>query len=185
MKTLALLLAVPLLLLAACEGTPGPKTAGGHLASDGFPAPDKDIVYQTAVQTVAAYGFTPDLDMSVPSEGTLISRWNYSMSPFSNQGHRDQVHVHIREVAGRASYYQVETKVNRQKNANMQDPSSIAAADWSGGERVPDLENMINRRIEMKFLPVELSPEFRRRYGMEGGRDPRIFSGDIPPPPRR
>lgn len=178
MKHLSLL-SVVLLLLVACESAPGPSTPAGALGSDGFPAPDKEIVYETAVQAVAAYGFTPDLDMSVPEEGKLTTRWKLSLSPFSNQGHRDQVTVDVVECGSRPGFFQVTTKVNRQTNTNMQDPSNPVCADWGPGSRMPDMECMINGRIEMKFLPARLSPEFRQRYGLDSGYDPRICSDEL------
>ena len=39
---------------------------------------------------------------------------------------------------------------------------------------MPAMEGLINRRVEMYFLPSDVSPEFRRRYGMPTVADPRL-----------
>lgn len=170
-----------LLVLAACTSS-GTIRGDSFLAhedlsgapSDGFPAPSKAAVWDAAMRAVREQGFVPDPNLSRKDLGRVESRWHLSLSPFSGQGHRDKVRILIREVPGREDYYRLDTNVIRQLNDNIAEPSNPIAAEWGEGKRRTPLENLINHRVEMMFLPADVSPEFRRKYGMPRTEDPRV-----------
>jgi hypothetical protein len=164
-----LLLLAPL-LLAACKSTV--DTTGQ--TSDGFPAPDREMVWMAAERALAQQGFVLDPVSSSKATGVLKTRWDLSMQPFSGQGYRDQATVRIRDLPKTPDRFTVETNVIRQRNSNMTEPSNPVAADWTDGERVPDLENLITRRIEMVFLSPDVSSQFRSSRGMAPGTSGRV-----------
>jgi len=148
--------------LAACQ-TSRPS---GVVTSAGFPAPDQEIVYHSALRALGEQGFSADLELSDAAAGTIVTRWKNSLQPFSGQGYRDQATVTIRPVAGRSGYYAVDTQVIRQFNDNMVQPSNLVTAEWKRDTRVSELEMLISRRIETYFLPGGLSSDFRQRHGL-------------------
>ena len=168
-----------LLALPGCQSG-GSGQVEGAVRSDGFPAPSQYTVYQTAWQVLREQGMTVDDDNSSPQNGVLVTHWRSSMSPFSRDGYRDRATVRIFPVTGRAGYFRTETNVVRQINADMRDPGNPMAADWSDDTRNVEMEGLINRRIEMFFLPNDVSDVWRRQHGMEPGESPRIVE---PPPP--
>ncbi len=169
---------LPLLLgaLCACQGTGGGSPG---LTSDGFPAPSKAAVYDVAVEAVREQGFTLDPDLSAEDAGRIETRWKISLQPFAGKGRRDKLTLRIEDVPGRAGYYRVDTRVERQVNENIEQPDVLAAAEWKDPVPVPDLEQLINRRVEFYFLGPQASAEFRTRYGM----DPES-GGRVPTPPK-
>jgi len=156
-----------LLLVPACSSS---SAVPPGASSVGFPAPDQELVYHTALGVLARYGHTPDMEQSSSTTGIIVSRWKNSLQPFSNCGYREQITVTIRPCPGRASYYTTETQAVRQNNANMQEPDSLIRAKWGPNQPDPEMEDLINSQIEMTFLPGSLSPEFRKRHGL-GARD--------------
>jgi hypothetical protein len=150
--------------------------------SDGFPAPSRDAVYYAAMTAVREQGFVPDPNLSKRELGRIESRWHLSLSPFSGQGHRDKVRIRVLPVQDRPDFYRLDTNVIRQMNDNIAEPSNPIAAEWGEGKRRTDLETLINHRVELKFLPADVSPEFRRKYGMPGVESPRV---QAPPPPKK
>jgi hypothetical protein len=176
----ALLLAA-LVLAPACQS----GKATGDTASAGFPAPEQEMVYATALDVVQKHGFAIDNDYSDPDGGKLVSRWKNSLQPFSSKGWREKVTVTIRPVQGRTNSFMTETQVVRQLNKNMTDPSNILTAEWGGEERDAEMESLINRQIEVTFLPGGLSPEFRERYGLRSVPNPRIENPTARPPAGR
>jgi hypothetical protein len=178
---LALGLVAALALLAGCQSGP-PK---GEMASDGFPAPDRELVFEAALDAMRAQGFTPDRDATSEQTGIIVSRWKLSLQPFSGQGYRDQATMQILDVPGRAGYYNLRTKVVREKNSNMTQPSNPIVANWGDAERVAEIESILNQRVELFFLPGGESSGFRDRFGLPEPSDPRIDAGDIPEPPQK
>ncbi len=170
----ASLLALPLLLLGACQTAQKPT---GAATSEGFPAPNQGIVYDFALQALDQQGFIPDLDRSDPTAGRIETRYKTSLQPFSRKGFREKATVTIRPVSGRPGYFTTDAQIVRDYNDNLDQPSSIGAAEWTRTERVEDEEQLLNERIQMNFLPGGLSPAFRRIHGMED-------SGADEPPPR-
>jgi hypothetical protein len=168
-----------LLALSACQSGP-PK---GETASDGFPAPDRELVFEAALDAMRAQGFTPDRDATSETTGVIVSRWKLSLQPFSSQGYRDQATIQIYDVPNRPGYYNVRSKVVREHNGNMTQPGNPIVAKWGDAERVAEVEQILNQRVELAFLPGGESSEWRNRYGMPEAPDPRIDAGQIPAPP--
>jgi hypothetical protein len=164
-------LLLPLLVgLAACQSGAAP----GSQRTDGFPAPDKQVVYDVAARTLQTQGFTVDRDASSDQSGHLETRWLESLQPFSMMGYRDRATVDIREVPGHRDYYVVETRVIRQRNKDQVQPGNPIAADWGEEERVEDMESLITGRIQHYFVPSDVSDKFRQRYGVPGTQSPRL-----------
>lgn len=161
-----------LLALGGCQtgGAGEPARGQPGQASDGFPAPSKEAVYEVALASLRGQGFVPDPEFSDPVAGRLESRWKVSLQPFAGSGRRDRASVRIDEVKARPGTYRVDTNVTRQNNDNISQPGSLGAAEWSSAYRVPELELLINRRIEYYFLGPAVSDQFRSNYGM--GADP-------------
>lgn len=164
-------------LLGACSSS----RATGTVPSDGFPAPDKDYVWNVAAQVLSEAGMMPDRESSSKQTWTIVTHWKLSLQPFSGQGYRQRATVTIHDVPGRANYFHTKTQVVRQPNDNMIQPSNPIVADWGDEQRVGDMERLINGRIELRFLSGEVSPEFRQRHGMEA-RDPLRIDYDQPDP---
>lgn len=177
MKSHLLLAALSIVLLPACQS--GGGAAAGR-PSDGFPAPNKTSVYEVALQAVREQGFTVDPAVSAPDAGRIETRWKISLQPFAGMGRRDKVIVRIEEVPGHVGYYRVDTSVQRQSNENLAQPDVLAAAEWADPEPVPDLEQLINGRIEFYFLGPQASSEFQTRYRMPPEPHGRVAT---PPPP--
>ncbi len=187
---------VALLVLGSALGGMAGCTSGGTLsadsflaqedatgaASDGFPAPSKVRVWETAMRTVRAQGYVPDPDASSPVTATIVTRWRISLQPFSGKGWRERVSVKVLPVASRDGYYTLETNVLRQLNDNLGEPDNPLRAEWTQGTRNEHRERMINQRVEIAFLPMDVSPEFRRKYGMTTREDPRY---KVPPKPKK
>ncbi len=163
MNRSAILTCCLLLGLTACSSTSADK-AGQK--SDGFPAPSKELVYRAALNTMRQSGFVPDAAESSITSGYATSRWNTSLQPFAGRGRRDKATIRIHEVPGRKGYYRVETNVTREYNMNVTEPSNPVAAQWKNSERVSDLENLMTRKIEMQFITMGPSAEFRSRYDL-------------------
>ena len=71
MKPSLLLLPLVLLALGACNSN---RQATGETSSLGFPAPDQELVYHTALSVLARYGHSPDMEQSSTTTGTSTSR---------------------------------------------------------------------------------------------------------------
>lgn len=175
---LAALLALPLLGLGACQS----GGATGELKSDGFPSPSKDFVFDVAADVLQKQGFSPSREGSSRQTWTIVTHWDTSLQPFSGQGYRQRATVKVLDVPNRPGWYYTETQVVRQPNDNMLDPSNAMVAKWGTETRVADLEGVINHRIELNFLPGEVSPKFRERYGMPDEDAMRIPSSPSPTP---
>ncbi len=150
--------------LTACSGMGSADKSGQK--SDGFPAPSKELVYRAALNTMRQSGFVPDASESSISSGFATSRWNTSLQPFAGAGRRDRATIRILDVPGREGFYRVETNVTREFNMNVTEPSNPIAAQWKNAERVDDLENLMTRKIEMQFLSLGPSSEFRNKYDL-------------------
>lgn len=164
MRYSAPILILVAIALAACSTS---KTVTGTAPSDGFPAPDKEFVWDVAARALQDSGMQPSTEMSSMQTWTLVTHWRQSPQPFSGQGFRQQATVKIYDVPGRPGYYYTETQVKRQINDNMEEPSKLTVARWGDETRCAELESLINRRIEMHFLQPGPSENFRQRYGVE------------------
>lgn len=169
---LALLVAVvPLCGCTAMGGTKADswladedKTGKG---SDGFPAPSKEVVWQTAVQAMREQGYTMDPDLSAANVGRVTSRWKISLQPFGGQGYREKVTMRILPAkSGSPDYYRLDTNVMRQRNDNVAEPNRLTAAEWMEGTRNDSMERLLNNSVEMMFLPGTVSDDFRRQNNM-------------------
>jgi hypothetical protein len=178
------LLPILFLALAGCTPTGGTpydspfasEDTSGQV-SDGFPAPSKGSVWEVAMQAVREQGYVPDPDQSRMQIGVVSTRWRLSLQPFGGQGYRERVTVRVEDVPKRKGFFRLETNVIRQMNDNLTEPSNPLAADWVEGKRVAEMEALLNQRIELYFLPSDVSPEFRKKYGMPAVDDPRIGGG--------
>ena len=141
--------------------------------SDGFPAPSQGVVWQTDVQAFSAKGYTIDPELSAAHVGRVTSRWKISLQPFGGKGYREKVTMRILPVKGSEGYFRLETNVMRQRNDNVAEPNKLTAAEWMEGTRNDSMERLLNNRVEMMFLPGDVSPEFRRQHGMGSKDDPR------------
>lgn len=175
--------AVLFLVALLCAGCQSQEADTTGQRSDGFPAPSRDMVYQAAVRTIIETGFAPDYDQSSEQAGVLKSRWKTQLGPFSGSGTRERVTVTITEVPSHESYYRVETNVIREQNVNIKNPSDPVFAEWENPTRMPDVENLITRRIEMAFLPSTASPAWRAGQGFDS-RSPRLENLDPPEEPK-
>jgi hypothetical protein len=171
-----LLLSLPACTAMGGTGADSPfsQEDNAGAVSDGFPGPSKEVVWNTALRAVREQGYVPDPSVSRADTGRIESRWRLSLSPFASTGYRERVRVRVLDVKGRPGYFRLDPNVTRQMNDNITEPSNPIAADWAQGKRAPEMEALINRRVEMYFLPNDVSPEFRRRYGMPAATDPRI-----------
>jgi hypothetical protein len=168
----SLVLAALLLpLLPACQ-MGKPDTTG--LSSDGFPAPDKGMVYAAAVDALRQQGFTADSSASSDVQGVVTSRYKLNLAPFSGQGFREKATVRIHDLPEHPNHYRVEVNVLREVNKNITQPSNPVAAEWGPAERVQDIENLIKSRIEMRFITSDASDAFRRERGLSPGRTGRV-----------
>ena len=180
MKTFALSLALAALALAACTSG-GTIAADSFLASeddsgassDGFPAPSQVAVWETAMGTIREQGYVPDPNASTPLEGKIVTRWRMSLQPFSGKGWRERVSLRIVPIKGKKDYYRLETNVLRQLNDNLTEPGNPLAAEWGEGARNAQREMFLNQRIEMTFLPGDVSKEFRSKYDLPTKEDAR------------
>ena len=178
----ALLLLALASLAALAGGCRGVDTTGQ--SSDGFLAPDRSMVFDSMVDAMRAQGFTPDSSTSAESSGVLISRHKLELAPFSGHGFREKATMRLHEVPNRPNYYTVEANVLREYNDNLEQPSNPVVADWRGAVRVPELENLLKSRVEMRFISSDASRQFRTDRGLPGGSSGRIegLSTDAPPP---
>ena len=180
MKFLRLTLPLLFLGLAACTSG-GTISADSFLASedssgassDGFPAPSKAVVWETAMRTVREQGYVPDPGASSPVSAKIVSRWRTSLQPFSGKGWRERVSIKITPVSGREGYWRLDTNVLRQLNDNLSEPGNLLEAEWGSGTRNVEREQFLNQRIEMAFLPGDVSKEFRSKYDLPSKEDPR------------
>lgn len=178
---LIVLLALSLAVLPGCQS--GPADTTGQ-KSDGFPAPSKDSVYRASMKALIQSGFVPDYDESSERVGVITTRWNVQLQPFSGAGRRDKATVTINEVPGHESYFRVETNVIREQNVNVKRPGEAIYAEWENPARMPELENLITRRIEMSFLPGNASEEWRGNRGFDD-RSPRLRDLDPKEPEKK
>jgi len=172
------LLALLLPVAAGCSSS----GATGELRSDGFRAPAKEFVFDVAADVLRKQGFSPSLESSSKETWTVVTHWDTSLQPFSGKGYRQRATVKVLDVPNRPGWYYTETQVVRQMNDNMLEPSNAMVAQWGNETRVDELEQVINRRIEMLFLPGDVSPQFRERYGMPTEDPMRLPSTQAPSP---
>jgi len=173
------LVLVPL-LLGGCQSGSGDATG---LVSEGFPAPDKALVYEAAMDALRQQGFTPDSSASSETQGVIVSRYKLVLAPFSGQGYRDKATIRIADVVGRPSYYTVEANVLREPNMNLTEPSNPIAAEWGGPTRVNEHENILRTRVEMRFSAPGASPAFRKSRGLAPAAPARDFDQGTGPAP--
>src|SRR5687768_15217924 len=88
-----LLAVLPCLAALGCQGV---DTTGER--SDGFLAPDRSMVVETAVDALRTEGFTTDSSASSPEQGVVVTRHRLSLQPFSGHGFREKATVRIHEV---------------------------------------------------------------------------------------
>lgn len=181
MRYAALAPLVLFLALAACSQS----RATGTAPSDGFPAPDKEFVWNVAANALETQGFAPDRESSSKQTWILVSHWKLSLQPFSGQGYRERATVYVYDVPNRPGYYFTETQVARQLNMNMTQPGNAVVANWQQEQREPDMESLINGRIEQYFLPGGVSDRFNERYGSGGSGGGRMPSDTIERSPDR
>jgi hypothetical protein len=162
MRRLAASFAVLAAALAACSSVD--KTG---IASRGFYSPDFDTVWEVAEREMQREGFVPDRTASSKENKTMVSRWAMSLQPFSSRGYREQATLTFREVPNAPKRYTVEVNVLRELNSQITQPGNPIVAEWEDGVRVYEKEALIARRIETFFIPKDVSPEFRARYGMD------------------
>ena len=157
----------------ACQSSGGkPDTRG--FRSDGFPAPSREAVWEAAQQAMIEQRYIPDSRESSRASGVVASRWRNSLTSFSREGFREKATIRVLEVPGRSGVFRTESNVIRQRNDNIEDPSNPIKAEWSDGERNQMAENVLNRRVEMFFLPSGPSDQFRKEHGLRRGEDPRV-----------
>lgn len=177
---LAALIALGILLPACTSG--GTIAAGSFLAredtsgiaTDGFPAPNREMVWNAAMSVVRSAGYVPDPNLSTPESGRVETRWRIKSHPFSGMGTRERVTVKISKVPKKPNIFKVETNVLAQANDNIADPGNPIGAEWTEGKRNTTVEQMINNRIELMFLKGDVSEEFRQKHNMAAGKGPRL-----------
>jgi hypothetical protein len=169
-----------LLLLAACQS--GGKTAGVE-RTDGFPAPDREIVFDVAARTLRQQGFAIDVENSSPETGVITTRWSTQLAPFSGQGQRDKATVYVRDVPGHPNYYVVEANVVREINNEIVQPGNPIKAEWGNAKRVPEFERILVRQVESYFLTSRVSPELRQKYNLQN-TDRRLVDPELPDVPK-
>lgn len=173
MRTRILASSLLALALSACQS----KVDTCGQSSEGFAAPDRSMVYDSAYDALRRQGFTPDSSASSSSEGVIITRYKLDLSPFSGHGFREKATVRVHEVAQRSGYFTVEVNVLREYNDNIAQPSNPIAAEWRSAVRAPDVENLIKSRVEMAFIQPGASAQFRENHGLpsaETGRMPEL-----------
>lgn len=169
----------------------GTVKAGSFLAnedtsgsgSDGFPAPNQEMVWNAAMAVVRSAGYVPDPNLSGHKSGRVETRWRMKLHPFSGMGTRERATVRIKKVPKKTNYFTVETNVIAQANDNIKDPGNPIAAEWTEGKRNSTVESMINQRIELMFLKGDVSEEFRNKYNMERGSGARMATPKAAPAP--
>lgn len=172
MKSLRLLSVVALALAAmGCQSGSKPDTRG--IRSDGFPAPSREAVWEAAQQAMVEQRYIPDSDASSRSTGVVASRWRNSLTSFSREGFREKATIRVLPLQGRPGYFRTETNVTRQENEDVDDPSNPMKAEWADPTRNVMAENLMNRRVEMFFLPSGPSAQFRKEHGLPTADDPR------------
>jgi hypothetical protein len=169
-RSVHLLVVAAALVAAGCQS----GNTEGSERSAGFPAPEMEVVVNSARMALITEGFTPDLENSQPEKGMLTTRHMVSLQPFGGLGYLDKATVWVKEVPNRPNFFMVETNVIREINRDQDNPSNPIAADWGDEERVPDLERLISMRVERDFVGSDVSPKFRERYGMPAAPETRI-----------
>ena len=134
--------------------------------SEGFAAPDREMVYDAGWNALRQQGFTPDSSASSQKDGLIVTRYRHEMQPFSGHGFREKAHLRVHDVPDRPNYFTVEVNVLREYNDNLSQPSNPVVADWRTAERVGEVENLIKSRVEMMFIAPDVSPEFKAAHGM-------------------
>jgi hypothetical protein len=177
MRTLFLLVVAS--ALVACKGV---DTTGQ--SSEGFAAPDRAMVYESALTALREQGFTPDSSASSEAQGVVVTRHKLDLSPFSAQGHREKATVRIHEVPEQRGFFTVEVNVLREYNDNISQPSNPIAAEWRKAVRVPEVENLIKSRVEMAYIAPDASPEFRQTHGLPAGAPGRLPNLRTEPEPK-
>jgi hypothetical protein len=173
------LLPIALLALAACKSA---DTTGQR--SEGFAAPDRSMVYEASWNALRQQGYTPDSTASSEAQGLIVTRHRLEMQPFSGHGYREKATVRVQEVPQNANYYTVEVNVLREYNDNVSAPSNPVMAEWRGGVRVPEMENLLKSRVELTFITPDASAEFKSQHGMPTDTKDRLpgMRTDGPPP---
>lgn len=167
MKSLAALVVLAALPLAACSSSPD-RTGR---ATQGFYVPSYETLWERVGIEMRESGYPPDPDASNKAGRVVVSRWDTVMMPFTGKGTREQATVTMHPVPGKDNYWSVEANVLREQNMNSKDPTNPRKADWKNPTRVPEAESQLVHRIETFFVGYELSPEFRNRYGLGAGRE--------------
>ena len=155
-----------------CQSNARPDTRG--VRSDGFPAPSRDAVWEAAQQAMIEQRFIPDSEASSRGTGFVASRWRNSLTSFSREGFREKATIRVMPVDGRPGFFRTETNVTRQENENIEDPSNPMRAEWGDPTRNMLAENLMNRRVEMFFVPKGPSAQFMKEHGGKAPNDPRI-----------
>ena len=190
---LALLLAA----LPACESTRTDLVGGSvsektvqrfqtepGLRGDGFPAPNRQVVWEAVARVLREMRYIPNSEDSAPESGVVVTRWRSSLSTFSRDGFRERATVRVLPVPGRSGYWHTEANVIRQQNNNISDPGNPLSAEWATPQRQSNIERLINQRVEQFFLPNRVSDTFRRQHNMpDAGSSPRVR--DLPQPEPR
>ena len=122
MRTTVAPVCLLLALALAAAGCSTPR-ATGAAASDGFPAPDKEFVFNAAATVLQQQGFAPDREGSSKQTWIVVTHWKNSPAPFSGKGYRERATVKVKDVPERPGYYFTETQVVRQQNNNITEPS--------------------------------------------------------------
>jgi hypothetical protein len=155
-------------------------TAGA--SSDGFPAPNQEMVWNAAMAVVRGSGYVPDPNLSRADAGRVETRWRLKMHPFSGMGTRERVTMKIMKIPKKPNYFKLETNVMAQANDNIKDPSNPIAAEWTEGKRNGSAEAMLNQRVELMFLKGDVSDQFRRSHNMPGSSEVRYRERVAPEP---
>jgi hypothetical protein len=140
-------------------------SAEGWVVSEPFPCTDFDVLWETAKAHACRIGrgWRIDDDHTTYSKKRIVTAWNIELGMHRNDGRRRRRFVEFEEVKDPKGFWKVRVATVRQRNADIDDPSNPANAEWKAD--APDLEDaeMVAFRIESQFRAFGPSREFELR----------------------
>jgi hypothetical protein len=160
-------LVVLLLVLSATSCLSGKRAFDGPWRRVEVEAPSQHMVWQLTLLSLQGMGF-PLAAGTDSGSGHVQTGWKTDLQPFRGQGRRWRAEVRLEPIEpGR---WQLEARVERERNQNLVSPLDPQRADWKadgGDERTAQILLM---HVQARLNPaLEITPEEPAEGGLPGG----------------
>lgn len=146
------------LLLAACEtttlfvGNPDNQTPEKleWQSTEPLAAPSFELIWQRSRATLESMDYQIDDTRSRIDDRVMVTTWSMSLAPLRFEGTRRRAHLEFEQTD--AKTWIVRCAVIRQRNADIDDPSNPAQANWEPAGPDPSRTGLLLYRVRAGLM---------------------------------